>query len=149
MIGSDIMHHDLPLLTIEDVDSATRLSPSYHEVHDRRRAPRRSPSRRCALNAPQELAKIIKSDKVANRDYLVVDVRDDDYAGGNIKSALNLPSREFQMGVYDLVQKTADVKTMIFHCALSQMRCVQLERGASLSSICSFGSMYQRASTLR
>ncbi|KAJ7784285.1 Rhodanese-like domain-containing protein [Mycena metata] len=69
-----------------------------------------------------ELAKIIKSDKVANRDYLVVDVRDDDYAGGNIKSALNLPSREFQMGVYDLVQKTADVKTMVFHCALSQMR---------------------------
>ncbi|KAJ7029277.1 Rhodanese-like domain-containing protein [Mycena alexandri] len=69
-----------------------------------------------------ELAKIIKSDKVANRDYLVVDVRDDDYAGGNIKSALNLPSREFQMSAYDLVQKTADVKTMIFHCALSQMR---------------------------
>ncbi|KAJ7451600.1 Rhodanese-like domain-containing protein [Mycena latifolia] len=69
-----------------------------------------------------ELAEIIKSDKVAKRDYLVVDVRDDDYAGGNIKNALNKPSREFQMGVYDLVQKTADVKVMVFHCALSQMR---------------------------
>ncbi|KAJ7132939.1 Rhodanese-like domain-containing protein [Mycena filopes] len=69
-----------------------------------------------------ELAKLIKSDKVASRDYLVIDVRDDDYAGGNIKSALNLPSREFQMGVYDLVHKTADVKTIVFHCALSQMR---------------------------
>ncbi|KAJ7625317.1 hypothetical protein DFH06DRAFT_1229136 [Mycena polygramma] len=33
-----------------------------------------------------ELAEIIKSDKVAHQDYLVVDVRDDDYAGGNIKS---------------------------------------------------------------
>ncbi|KAJ7079787.1 Rhodanese-like domain-containing protein [Mycena belliarum] len=69
-----------------------------------------------------ELAEIVKSDKVANKDYLVVDVRDDDYAGGNIKDALNRPSREFHMGVYDLVQKTVDVKVMVFHCALSQVR---------------------------
>ncbi|KAJ7689163.1 Rhodanese-like protein [Mycena rosella] len=69
-----------------------------------------------------ELAEIIKSDKIANKDYLVVDVRDDDYTGGNIKNALNRPSREFHMGVYDLVQKTADVKVVVFHCALSQMR---------------------------
>jgi len=65
---------------------------------------------------------MIKSDKLPNQDYLVVDVRDDDYAGGNIKNALNLPSREFQMGVYNLVQKNADVKVVVFHCALSQMR---------------------------
>ncbi|KAJ7812901.1 Rhodanese-like domain-containing protein [Mycena leptocephala] len=69
-----------------------------------------------------ELAQIIKSDKVANQDYLVVDVRDDDYAGGNIKSAVNLPSRQFEMSVYDLVQKKADVKAVVFHCAVSQMR---------------------------
>ncbi|KAF7364947.1 Rhodanese domain-containing protein [Mycena venus] len=69
-----------------------------------------------------ELAQMIKSDKVAHQDYLVVDVRDDDYAGGNIKNALNLPSRDFQMGVYNLVQKNADIKVVVFHCALSQMR---------------------------
>jgi hypothetical protein len=80
-----------------------------------------------ALNHGQELVEINKSDKVANKVYLVVDVRDDDYAGGNIKHALNRPSREFHMGVYDLVQKTADVKVMVFHCALSQMRCVPAE----------------------
>ncbi|KAJ7797680.1 Rhodanese-like domain-containing protein [Mycena olivaceomarginata] len=61
-----------------------------------------------------ELANIIRSDKVPNRDYLVVDVRDDDYAGGNIKNAVNMPSREFLTGVDNLV--------MVFHCALSQMR---------------------------
>jgi Cdc25 family phosphatase len=73
----------------------------------------------------QELANIIRSDKVPNRDYLVVDVRDDDYAGGNIKNAVNIPSREFLTGVDNLVWETADVKVMVFHCALSQMRCVQ------------------------
>ncbi|KAK7048608.1 Rhodanese domain-containing protein [Favolaschia claudopus] len=69
-----------------------------------------------------ELAQMIKSGKVPNQDYLVVDVRDDDYAGGNIKDAFNLPSREFHTGVYDLAQKSADVKVVVFHCALSQMR---------------------------
>ncbi|KAF7348350.1 Rhodanese domain-containing protein [Mycena sanguinolenta] len=69
-----------------------------------------------------ELAQMMKSDKIANQDYLVVDVRDDDFAGGNIKNAVNLPSRQFNMGVYNLVQKSVDVKVMVFHCALSQMR---------------------------
>ncbi|KAJ7236744.1 Rhodanese-like protein [Mycena haematopus] len=69
-----------------------------------------------------ELAQMIKSDKIPHQDYVIVDVRDDDYAGGNIKHAVNLPSREFQMGVYNLVQKSADVKVVVFHCALSQMR---------------------------
>ncbi|KAJ6452553.1 Rhodanese-like domain-containing protein [Mycena vitilis] len=70
-----------------------------------------------------ELAEIIKSDKVAHQDYLVVDVRDDDYAGGNIKSALNLPSREFHhKGVHHIIENKPDVKVVVFHCALSQVR---------------------------
>jgi len=68
-----------------------------------------------------ELAEIIQT-KIPGQDYQVVDVRDDDYAGGHIKNAINLPSRDFQMGVYNLVQKHADVKVVIFHCALSQIR---------------------------
>jgi hypothetical protein len=63
-----------------------------------------------------------------------VDVRDDDYAGGNIKSAVNLPSRQFEMSVYDLVQKKADVKAVVFHCAVSQMRCVDLDWNFRLAS---------------
>jgi Cdc25 family phosphatase len=70
----------------------------------------------------QELAEIMKSDKVPGKDYLVVDVRDDDYAGGNIKNSFNQPSAEFLMNVDRLVQRTKDVPLVIFHCSLSQMR---------------------------
>ncbi|KAF8895657.1 Rhodanese-like domain-containing protein [Infundibulicybe gibba] len=69
-----------------------------------------------------ELASMMKSDKIAGRDFLVVDVRDDDYAGGNIKHALNQPSNQFLMNADDLVKKTKDIPLVIFHCALSQMR---------------------------
>lgn len=70
----------------------------------------------------QELAAIIKSDKVPLKDYLVVDVRDDDYAGGNILKGQNWPSHNFMWKVDELVEKTKDVKTVVFHCALSQIR---------------------------
>jgi len=68
------------------------------------------------------LAAIIKSDKVPCKDYIVVDVRDDDWVGGNIKNSHNIPSNEFLRSVDDLVKNTQDVPTVIFHCALSQVR---------------------------
>ncbi|KAA1469942.1 Rhodanese-like protein [Dentipellis sp. KUC8613] len=71
---------------------------------------------------PDELAQIIKSDKVPHKDYIVVDVRDDDYVGGNIKSSHNAPSSHFLVNVNQLVEKTKDVPMVIFHCALSQQR---------------------------
>jgi len=69
-----------------------------------------------------ELAKLIKSGKTPKKDFLVVDVRDDDYAGGNIKGCLNVPSRGFLMNVDGLVKQTKEVPLVIFHCALSQVR---------------------------
>ncbi|RXW22473.1 hypothetical protein EST38_g3370 [Candolleomyces aberdarensis] len=70
-----------------------------------------------------ELAAIIKSsDKVAEKDYLVVDVRDDDFVGGNIVGCHNQPSGKFMLHVHDLARKTKDVPLVIFHCALSQVR---------------------------
>ncbi|KIM89507.1 hypothetical protein PILCRDRAFT_813443 [Piloderma croceum F 1598] len=69
-----------------------------------------------------ELAALIKSDKVPSKDYLVVDVRDDDYAGGNILNGQNWPSQDFGQKVGELVEKTKDAKTVVFHCALSQVR---------------------------
>lgn len=68
------------------------------------------------------LAAIIKSDKVPKTDYYVVDVRDDDWRGGNIKGSSNHPSYSFMDSVNQLVQETKDVPTVIFHCALSQVR---------------------------
>jgi len=64
----------------------------------------------------------MKSSKEAKRDFVVVDVRDDDFVGGNIKGAINEPSKEFLMNVDGLVKQTKAAPLIIFHCALSQVR---------------------------
>lgn len=69
-----------------------------------------------------ELAVLMKSGKAPTKDFLVVDVRDDDYVGGNIKGCLNQPSRDFSMTVHNLVEQAKEVPIVIFHCALSQVR---------------------------
>ena len=68
----------------------------------------------------------MKSPAQPHKDYVIVDVRDDDYIGGNIKGSLNYPSYAFEECVDELVEKTKDVKTVVFHCALSQQRSVFL-----------------------
>lgn len=70
----------------------------------------------------QDLAAIIKSDKVANKDYCIIDVRDDDWSGGNIKGAMNSPSYGFLTNVDQLVKETKNIPLVVFHCALSQAR---------------------------
>ncbi|KAG5646517.1 hypothetical protein DXG03_003284 [Asterophora parasitica] len=51
----------------------------------------------------------MKSDKIPGKDFIVVDVRDDDYPGGNVKGSLNKPSNGFLTSVDDLVKDTKDV----------------------------------------
>ncbi|KAH7914307.1 Rhodanese-like domain-containing protein [Hygrophoropsis aurantiaca] len=71
----------------------------------------------------EKLAEIIKSrDKVPHKDYLIVDVRDQDYVGGNIKGSRNIPSLQFPDDVDELVNETKEIPTVIFHCSLSQSR---------------------------
>jgi len=69
-----------------------------------------------------DLSKIIKSDKRPGTDYLVVDVRDDDFIGGHIPNCRNEPSTTFSEKLDDLVRDAKDVPQVIFHCALSQSR---------------------------
>ncbi|KAF8964168.1 Rhodanese-like domain-containing protein [Flammula alnicola] len=69
-----------------------------------------------------ELADLMKSGKAPKRDFVIVDVRDDDYVGGNIKGSMNYPSQEFLMNVDGLVKQTKEVPLVIFHCTLSQVR---------------------------
>ncbi|KAG6848964.1 hypothetical protein H0H93_012437 [Arthromyces matolae] len=64
----------------------------------------------------------MRSSSVPKKDFIVVDVRDDDYHGGNIRNAVNKPSREFLLHVDELVKETKDIPLIIFHCALSQVR---------------------------
>jgi len=59
---------------------------------------------------------------------LVVDVRDDDYLGGHIKGSKNMPSRRLAEQLPQLVRESADEKTVVFHCMLSQVRGVKAAR---------------------
>ena len=70
----------------------------------------------------QELAALIRSGKVPRKDYLIVDVRDDDWEGGNIKGSFNSPAHMFAAGVDGLVRDTEHVPLLVFHCTLSQVR---------------------------
>ncbi|GBC10139.1 hypothetical protein RclHR1_09370009 [Rhizophagus clarus] len=72
---------------------------------------------------PSELVQIVKdTTQVPGKDYLVVDVRDDDYIGGNIPNSVNSPSKNFHDDVNDLISKYNQVPRVIFTCALSQVR---------------------------
>ncbi|WWD16147.1 hypothetical protein CI109_100572 [Kwoniella shandongensis] len=83
-----------------------------------------------------ELAEIIKSKPAsALKDFAVVDVRDSDFAGGNIVSALNYPSDTFHATVDELVKKLEPVPKVIFHCALSQARYIELFLGPKAARI--------------
>ncbi|WWC89816.1 uncharacterized protein L201_004742 [Kwoniella dendrophila CBS 6074] len=74
------------------------------------------------INAEQ-LAEIIKSKPTSSlKDFAVVDVRDSDFVGGNIVSAINYPSDTFHATVDELAKKLENVPQVIFHCALSQAR---------------------------
>ncbi|KAJ3323667.1 hypothetical protein HDV06_001397 [Boothiomyces sp. JEL0866] len=74
---------------------------------------------------PQELYQYIKDPAhVAGRDYLVVDVRDSDFAGGNIIGCRNIPAHHFndEMEINTVHDELKAVGKLFFHCALSQVR---------------------------
>ncbi|GAA5876245.1 hypothetical protein JCM3774_002335 [Rhodotorula dairenensis] len=69
-----------------------------------------------------ELADIVRTQR-AGEQYQVVDVRDDDFRGGNIKGAIRAPSEQrTDQSVEDLVTRLDGVPRVIFHCTLSQVR---------------------------
>ncbi|QRV92463.1 Dual specificity phosphatase, catalytic domain [Ceratobasidium sp. AG-Ba] len=72
--------------------------------------------------SPVELGELMKNGKEPMKDYVVVDVRDDDFIGGNIVGCVRAPSNNYLTTVDSLVTKTQDVPKMVFHCSLSQQR---------------------------
>lgn len=65
--------------------------------------------------------------KVPGKDFAVIDVRGEDYAGGHIKGAIHQSSQTLPHGgVEEIREKTKGVPTVIFHCLLSQVRFVFL-----------------------
>lgn len=57
-----------------------------------------------------------------NTPIVVVDVRDEDRAGGHIKGSVHAPSAEFERAVGAYVTQWKDAEMVVFHCMLSQMR---------------------------
>jgi len=58
----------------------------------------------------------------SGKDFLVVDVRDEDHVGGHIVGSINRPSTKFLASVDKLVKDAQEIPSVIFHCALSQVR---------------------------
>ncbi|KAM0753715.1 Rhodanese-like protein [Meredithblackwellia eburnea MCA 4105] len=74
------------------------------------------------ITAP-ELANLIKGGAKVGKDIAIVDVRDQDFEGGNIPGAINAPSEQrTEESVTELSKKLKDVPKVVFHCALSQAR---------------------------
>ncbi|KAG9306699.1 hypothetical protein G9A89_004246 [Geosiphon pyriformis] len=71
----------------------------------------------------EDLARIIKDkSKISGRDYLVVDVRGDDFENGNIPGCLNITSQELARNIQPFINKHKNVPQIIFHCTFSQVR---------------------------
>jgi hypothetical protein len=77
----------------------------------------------------QQLAAMVKAEgKVAGKDFAIVDVRGDDYAGGHIKGGIHQCSKTLAHGGIEVIRdKTKNVPTVVFHCLLSQVRFVFLQ----------------------
>ncbi|KAJ1924537.1 Cdc25 phosphatase Ibp1 [Tieghemiomyces parasiticus] len=70
-----------------------------------------------------ELARLVRDpSNVPGKDYLVIDVRTDDYAGGHIPHGLNVPAHQFRDFVPYILTNYATVPLFVVHCALSQVR---------------------------
>jgi rhodanese-related sulfurtransferase len=67
------------------------------------------------------LADIVKSKEI-KKDYMVVDVRGDDFQSGHIKGAHNSPASTFSDDVHELVNQTKDTPIVVFHYISSNNR---------------------------
>jgi hypothetical protein len=77
---------------------------------------------------PREVRDLILG-KEAAKDYVVIDVRDSDRVGGHIVGSVNAPSTTIVENtdiVVELVRTHKDTETVVFHCALSQQRSVDI-----------------------
>lgn len=78
----------------------------------------------CARIEAAQVKSLLESDEAAGknskRDFLLVDVRRDDWVGGTIKTSINLPAQTLYQTrpvIYQLC-KQAGVKQIIFYCGM-------------------------------
>jgi rhodanese-related sulfurtransferase len=61
-------------------------------------------------------------DPITAATTLVVDVRDEDFVGGHVAGAMNVPSEEFRETMHTIHTAAAAKQLVVFHCMKSQMR---------------------------
>jgi hypothetical protein len=74
---------------------------------------------------PSELAMVLRDESPsAAAKPLIIDVRGEDFEGGHIRSAVNVPEDDFEDDddVDALVTKYKDQERIVFHCMMSQVR---------------------------
>jgi rhodanese-related sulfurtransferase len=69
-----------------------------------------------------QLLSTSNSGSTTGKDLAIIDVRDDDYIGGHIKGAQNVPSGTHDVAMPELARTLKDKKKVVFHCMLSQQR---------------------------
>jgi rhodanese-related sulfurtransferase len=89
-------------------------------------------AKRIQLSASNEDAKTTADEDLIKplsfeRQLMIIDVRDEDFTGGNIIGARNIPAHEFEAAIPALIKETCKsdiVKPydVVFHCMLSRQR---------------------------
>ncbi|KAJ5408375.1 arsenate reductase (Arc2) [Penicillium cosmopolitanum] len=77
-----------------------------------------TPLSQAAALPRQELLQWLEGAKVNGKDFVLVDLRRDDYKGGTIRGSLNLPAQSLYptlSAFYDLVSSSG-VKNVVFYC---------------------------------
>ncbi|KAI8975969.1 Rhodanese-like domain-containing protein [Pilobolus umbonatus] len=71
----------------------------------------------------EELRALVEdTNKQPGVDYVIVDVRTDDYIGGHIPGSIHVPANKMYDQANALIKDYSHVPTIYFHCALSQVR---------------------------
>lgn len=68
----------------------------------------------------EELSSLLLSPDASS--IAVVDVRDDDHAGGHIHGSIHMPSSSVDSRTPEIVTALAEKQIVVFHCSLSQQR---------------------------
>ncbi|KAG9285230.1 hypothetical protein G9A89_002126 [Geosiphon pyriformis] len=72
---------------------------------------------------PDHVVELVKNkSKVPGKDYLLVDVRDEDFEKFHVPNSVNFPSAGLSNSVQNLIAEYNQVPELIFYCALSQKR---------------------------
>jgi Cdc25 family phosphatase len=68
--------------------------------------------------SPMDVASIILDQSLqVGKDYLIIDVRGDDFVFGNICNCRNIPAHIFLDKLQDFFDELQAVRLLIFHCA--------------------------------